>query len=455
MLALAIIEGLGHVHHKRGNLAEAERAYTEVGTEAERGGYGWGIAEAGHRLALVALQRGDVREAGVHARRAAGGCRREGDPFPSFRALLVRAAVALSEGEPALAVRLWAAADALHEQSGAIMLPFEQARYEALLSEAREALGTDPYNRAWEDGRALSLQAALALAAVSPAPASTGAQVSVGPPHPEEGLVTPAAAASPSSAGLQVRALGPLQILRDGEPLAGGAWQSSRPRELLLYLLSHPKGRTREQIGLAFWPDATAAQVKNNFHVALHHLRKALGGAEWIVFESDRYRVNTDLGVAFDAETFGSEVRATLTALRHDPSAAVRDRLERALALYRGDFLEADVVGDWALDVRDRLRRVWVDGMLALAARLERDGEHRADAHREAADAYQRVAAREPLHEDAYRGLMRCLAQVGERHAAMRAYDRLATLLRTDFEAEPEPATTELNQRIRRAEPPR
>ena len=73
--------------------------------------------------------------------------------------------------------------------------------------------------------------------------------------------------------------------------------------------------------------------------------------------------------------------------------------------------------------------------------------------YREAANIYQRVVAREPLHEDAYRRLMRCLARVGERLTATRAYDRLATLLRTDLEAEPEPATTELKERIRRAEP--
>ena len=32
-----------------------------------------------------------------------------------------------------------------------------------------------------------------------------------------------------------------------------------RTRELLVHLLAHPEGRTREQVGLAFWPDASAA----------------------------------------------------------------------------------------------------------------------------------------------------------------------------------------------------
>src|SRR3712207_7530646 len=41
----------------------------------------------------------------------------------------------------------------------------------------------------------------------------------------------------------------PLEMYREGERLPDDAWRSARPRELLLYLLCHPDGRTREQIG--------------------------------------------------------------------------------------------------------------------------------------------------------------------------------------------------------------
>src|SRR5690349_5417676 len=108
---------------------------------------------------------------------------------------------------------------------------------------------------------------------------------------------------------LSVNALGPLEIAVDGRPLPPTAWNAAKPRELLVYLLCHPPGRTREQIGGALWPDASPAQVKNNLHVTLHELRRTLGRPDWIVFEEERYRINPRFAVEFDARQFEAEVR--------------------------------------------------------------------------------------------------------------------------------------------------
>ena len=53
-------------------------------------------------------------------------------------------------------------------------------------------------------------------------------------------------------------------------------WTYAKARELLFYLVCHPS-RSKEQIGLALWADASNAQLQNNFRVVLHHLRQALG----------------------------------------------------------------------------------------------------------------------------------------------------------------------------------
>jgi DNA-binding SARP family transcriptional activator len=255
----------------------------------------------------------------------------------------------------------------------------------------------------------------------------------------------PVTGAAPGAPSLRVLALGPLEIWRGGALLEPDAWRYAKPRELLLYLLAAPAGRTRDQIALVFWPEASATQAKNNFHVTLHHLRKTLGAAEWIAFEDDRYRVSQRLGLEFDAVTFEREMLAALRAL-DDPERV--ERLRAALALYRGDFLEEANVGDWHFELRDRLRRLWTDGMLALGGLLAQEGRDS-----DAADVYRRLVVREELHEEAYRRLMTSLARAGERAQAMRAYDRLATLLRTDLDAEPEPETTALRERIRKAAP--
>jgi len=226
------------------------------------------------------------------------------------------------------------------------------------------------------------------------------------------------------------------------------AWKYARPRELFLYLLAHPDGRTREQIGLAFWPDASAAQVKNNFHVMLHHLRRALGRTDLVVFEHERYRVNWALGVELDVTRFEREATAARRALRANPTAAdAAERLRSALQLYRGDFLVDENAGDWNLEMRDHLHRVWTDGLMALGAHLTA-----IEAFSEAVDVYRTAVRADALNEDAHRQLMFALARSGHRGEALRHYDRFVDLLASDLGARPDRKTTALYDQLRKAE---
>jgi two-component SAPR family response regulator len=149
-----------------------------------------------------------------------------------------------------------------------------------------------------------------------------------------------------------------LEIFLDQDRVPDTAWGDAKARELLLYLLSHPAGRTREQIGFALWPEASPALRKNAFHVALHHLREVLGRPEWIVFEEDRYRINPRFAVELDAHQFEIELRAARSVFMKTGDEAP---LARALALYRGDFLQDTAASDWSRELRERWRQLYDD----------------------------------------------------------------------------------------------
>jgi DNA-binding SARP family transcriptional activator len=264
--------------------------------------------------------------------------------------------------------------------------------------------------------------------------------------HTAEFRVT-AVAGEPHAPGgarsrLRVLALGPLQVFVGGKPIEAAAWGSARPRELLLYLLVHADGRTKEQAGLAFWPDASAAQLRNNFHVTLHRLRKALGATDWVALVNERYRVDPSAIEEFDVAEFEREVASARRALhRQEPDAT--EQLEHALARYRGDFLDGEPMGDWHLEHRDRLQRLFVDSLMALGARFAK--EERWD---RAADSFRRVLGRDELHEEALQALMRCHAGLGERSQALRAYLQFADRLKRELEAEPGRETALLYERL-------
>jgi DNA-binding SARP family transcriptional activator len=227
--------------------------------------------------------------------------------------------------------------------------------------------------------------------------------------------------------------------------IESSAWGSARPRELLMYLLIHPEGRTKEQVGLAFWPDASPAQLRNNFHVTLHRLRRALGGAGWVVLDGERYRVDPARLQTFDGLEFARAVASARRAIQRQEEGAVA-QLEHALELYRGDFLDGEPAGDWHVEHRDHLQRLYVDALMELAARFVRDQRPA-----RAAEAFRRVLARDELHEEALVGLMRCLAESGERSQALRVYRSFAERLRRELDADPDEDATRLFEELRGA----
>lgn len=439
-LALARAHAMVPVLNWQGEWGESGRLLEDALQVFREREYPQGVAYALDAQAFVALQLGD------HARAAAlavASIRHEPtheNRWLAGRSLRILAAVAVEDGAMDRAVTLLSAAEAMYEAIGAASLTGERRAVNELPARLRSEMEPSAFQAAWDAGRRLSFRDALALALEgAAAPPLEGPSMRVAFLEPTTTDTVP----------LEVRSLGSLAILRDGRVLGDEEWPYAKPRELLLYLLVHPDGRTREQIGLDFWPEGSPAQVKNNFHVTLHHLRKALGGSEWIRFERGRYRVARELGVRFDAERFERDVTAGLRALKthpDDPRGA--ERLASAVDSYTGPFLDDVEMGDWHVALRDRLARLHAEALLALGEVLGVEGQYPAAALR-----LQQLLEIDPVDETAARLLMLTLARDDRRSEALRVYDRLCDALRRELEAEPSSEVTRAADAIRRGVP--
>jgi DNA-binding SARP family transcriptional activator len=205
--------------------------------------------------------------------------------------------------------------------------------------------------------------------------------------------------------------------------------------------LCNPQGVSREQVGAAIWPDASTAQLRNSFHVTMHRLRKGMPDASWIEAVGERYRIAPVVRVLFDVAVFETETVACLRELRRglDPSP----RLRATLALYRGDFLQGEKVGDWTLEIQDRLQRLYRDGLRALGNQEASRGHFE-----EAAGWYERLIAIDELDEDAYRRIMQCRLRMGDRADAARLYQKLVEKLKSELGAQPSPETRAVFQEL-------
>ena len=408
-------------------LADAERVFRARG-------YEFGLAFALDARAYVALQLGEDGRSAALATDALMLLSGRPDHWLASRSIRILAALAEHVRQFEVAATLLGAADGMLASIGARALTAERDGVTGVEQAIRRQLLEADFDRAYRAGGAMAFREAMNFAM------QHGSTFRDARPAP---VAAPLGNERVGMLALEVRALGPLEVRRNGVLMSSDTWRYAKPRELLLYFLANRTGRTRDQIGLTFWPDASPAQVKNNFHVALHQLRRALGMADVVVFDGERYVVNWALGVELDAHRFEEDVRAAMRA--RDGALPV---LERALAAYTGDFLEDAHVGDWHLEYRDRLQRLYVDGLIAVGALLAQAG--RTD---DEADAYRRVLSRDPLHEEAHRLLIASLARAGRRSEALRQYERLVVTLERELDAEPDAATIALVERVRRGGP--
>jgi predicted ATPase/DNA-binding SARP family transcriptional activator len=409
-LGYALTNAMAFVAQRAGMPEEADVALEEAQGIWSEVRHPLGLPFVLNARALLAIRRGDAAAAAQFARAALTEARPRRDVWFSARSLRVLAFT--STADPLRAARLLGAADTMLRSIGARMLAHERTEHERVMASLRQSLAADDLEAALREGSAMCFDPACDLALTDPA--------------------------RRPAAHLYVRDLGPLQIALDGKPLASEGRASNRARELLVFLLAHPPGPTKEEVGVAFWPDATTEQVKNSFHVTLHRLRKLLGSSDSVVADGARYAI----ALPHDADSRRFEAEMTAALRRNDVAA-----LESALALYAGDFLQGEDAGEWCLPIRARLRQLHLRGLFALGQAHEARGRYT-----DAAEIYASVLARDPFHEAAARQLMICRARLGARSESLLVYRELEQRLRVELEATPEPETSTLYQKLRHNE---
>ena len=166
-------------------------------------------------------------------------------------------------------------------------------------------------------------------------------------------------------------------------------------------------------------------------------------GVAPVVQANGYYRLNEQAGVSVDVALFCEQADVGDRLVREGAASGAAAAYEQAAAFYRGDLCaSADIT---ALLEREHLRARFL-GNLVVAGRLPlwpRSISCRPPVDPSAAD--QRCVCR----EDAHRLAMRCYVRVGQRAQALRQYQLCSRILQSEFDAEPEPATTALYHQVR------
>lgn len=249
--------------------------------------------------------------------------------------------------------------------------------------------------------------------------------------------------------------LGPPE-LRDGERLL--TFRSRKALALLVYLAIEGRRVSRDELAALLWPDTEAAHARALLRSTLNYVRQALRAVEGGVAPAVLLVEGSFLGleraaVELDVETIAQALVAT-QHIRADWSAAERkdalQQLHAAVATYRGDVLAGFTLADAPeFDAWVSVQRThWQQQLTLVFKRLlqiyEAGGELAA-----ARDVAAQWIAHDQLNEEAYRCLIQLHATLGERTAALRAYETYADLLARELHAAPAADLTALVERLR------
>jgi predicted ATPase/DNA-binding SARP family transcriptional activator len=231
---------------------------------------------------------------------------------------------------------------------------------------------------------------------------------------------------------LAIGLFGPFEVLLNGVPLPR---LRSRKGQWLLALLALRHGTEVERTWLAgtLWPDSPTIQALASLRKSLNDLRGALGREACRLSAPTPHTLCLDLtGAEVDVVDFDA-------AMAHGDIPS----LERAVSLRRGPLLEG-CTEEWVFEERQAREQAYLAALETLAAHALSRGELEA-----AVRSLRLATAADPFRETAHRALMQALASGGNYAAAALVYRELRLLLHRDLNAEPDPESTALFERLR------
>jgi ATP/maltotriose-dependent transcriptional regulator MalT/two-component SAPR family response regulator len=247
---------------------------------------------------------------------------------------------------------------------------------------------------------------------------------------------------------LELKTLGSLRIFNGGAEITALNWRTLKTRDLLAFFAHQRYPVAKETILEELWPDHELEKSQGLFHTSLYYLRQILdkiGHPDLIFYQNKHY--------ALAAKTYTTDriqFQELITAGFNDetPLEKAADFLERAIALYTGDYLqELDYL--WILPDREYLKNFYFEARLRLARHYLHQKDFNPAIHH-----LQILAGLDSLSEEIHRLLMTAYAGLGHHSAVREQYALLRAVLKNELGIEPSHETAAVYNRLCRIESP-
>ena len=170
---------------------------------------------------------------------------------------------------------------------------------------------------------------------------------------------------------IEIRVLGPVSLVRDGEPVTFARKAQRRSLELLKVLVAlGGRGVDADLLAETLWPDSEGDAARNALNMALHRLRRLLGNDAAIELRDSKVTISKKF-VWIDLWALES-ILDRIDA--DDPSETAHSRWRQLRALCAGQLLEQESGASWAVGPRRRLQQRLTHACTALGNSLCDEG---------------------------------------------------------------------------------
>lgn len=247
--------------------------------------------------------------------------------------------------------------------------------------------------------------------------------------------------------GLMVSLFGKFHVEAHGE-LVGGL-EGRKVQELFGYLLINPtRSHSREALAELLWNERADGQSRKYLRQTLWQIQSALqpyldNGSNILLVEPDWVQLNLGCSLWTDVAVFEQAYNQARNVAGVALDSAAAQSLHEAVHLYQGDLLEG-CYEDWCIFERERLQMMYLAMLDKLIDCCEAYG------YFEIGLAYaMQVLRYDRARERTHRRVMRLYYLSGNRTAALRQYEQMATILARELGVKPSRRSASLWEQIR------
>lgn len=220
---------------------------------------------------------------------------------------------------------------------------------------------------------------------------------------------------------------------------------------LMAYLFYHHHQKIhQDKLIRLFWDGFDNDAAKRCLRVHIFNIKKQLKERleikDPIMNESGFYFFHPDISIQTDVDLFKENYKKGFHHFRQGEKEQAKFFFEKAIELYKGDFMEGNLREDWFVFERKK----WKDRYLEILHFLAKN-HFEETAYRDALDYCQMILEKDNCYESAHNLLIQVYEKLGQRGRAIRQFKRCELVLEEELGMKPSAATIELFERLKSA----